>query len=164
MAKTRPAPPARKPATTKRAPAPKAAEPARPVKAGYVLEDQIGFRLRRAHQRASEIFNRVMAEFALTPTQFAALVKLHDEGPISQNHLSRLTGMDPATALGVIGRLGRQGLVNTRSDPADGRASLLTLTIQGAEAVVAMKASRSRFRARRWPPCRRRKQKFWSIC
>ena len=144
MAKTPHAPLARKPATAKRAPAPKpvkgGGDPAKAAKTGYVLEDQIGYRLRRAHQRASEIFNRVMAEFALTQTQFAALVKLHDEGPISQNHLSRLTGIDPATALGVVGRLSRQGLVHARPDPADGRASLLSLTGQGVEAVVTMKA------------------------
>ena len=37
-------------------------------------------------------------------------------------------------------RLSRQGLVHARPDPADGRASLLSLTGQGVEAVVTMKA------------------------
>ena len=39
----------------------------------YRLEDQVGFLLRCAHQRATEIFSAVMGRFAVTPTQFAAL-------------------------------------------------------------------------------------------
>ena len=46
--------------------------------ADYALEDQVGYLLRCAHQRATETFNAVMAEFGVTPTQFAALAKLDD--------------------------------------------------------------------------------------
>ena len=53
------------------------AGPMRPAPAhGYLLDEQIGFRLRRAHQRATVIFNDLMADFDVTPTQFAALAKL----------------------------------------------------------------------------------------
>ena len=67
------------------------------VAASYVLEDQVGFLLRCAHQRATETFNAVMGEFSITPTQFAALAKLDDLQAVSQNQLGRLTAMDPAT-------------------------------------------------------------------
>src|SRR5689334_23773594 len=79
--------------------------------AAYVLEDQVGFLLRCAHQRATEVFNAVMERFAVTPTQFAALAKLDDLGSVSQNQLGRLTRMDPATVSGVVGRLIARGLV-----------------------------------------------------
>src|SRR6185312_15846978 len=69
---------------------------------GYVLEEQIGFVLRRAHQRHVAIFAESMAELGLTPTQFSALAKIRDEGPVSQNRLGRLTSMDPANILGVV--------------------------------------------------------------
>ena len=107
----------------------------------YVLDDQIGFRLRRAHQRASVIFNDVMARFDVTPTQFAALAKLDDLGIVSQNQLGRATAMDPATILGVVGRLVRQGLMRTRPDPIDGRQMLLELTPEGKAQMVTMKAA-----------------------
>ena len=77
--------------------------------AAYMLEDQVGFLLRCAHQRATEIFNAVMGRFAVTPTQFAALAKLDDLGSVSQNQLGRLTRMDPATVSGVVGRLIARG-------------------------------------------------------
>lgn len=107
----------------------------------YRLEEQVGFRLRRAHQRASVIFNDVMARFDVTPTQFAALAKLHDVGPISQNQLGRLTAMDPATILGVVGRLVRQNLARARPEPEDQRLIVIELTIEGRTQVEAMKAA-----------------------
>ena len=42
---------------------------------GYRLEDQVGFYLRRAGQRHAAIFAEHMTD-ELTPTQWAALVKL----------------------------------------------------------------------------------------
>lgn len=102
----------------------------------YVLEDQVGFRLRKAHQRATETFNAVMAEFGVTPTQFAALAKLHTLGPVSQNQLGRLTAMDPATIFGVVGRLMKRGLVRQSVDTDDARMVLVSLTPEG-EALAA---------------------------
>ncbi len=118
----------------------KAASAKTPPKGDYALEDQIGFHLRRAHQRATVIFNEVMGQFDITPTQFAALAKIDDEGSISQNHLGRLTAMDPSTILGVIGRLARQGLVHVRSTPGDARLSMIELTLDGQKRVAEMKA------------------------
>lgn len=107
--------------------------------AGYVLEDQVGYLVRRVHQRATGIFNAVMADHDVTPTQFAALAKLDDLGRVSQNELGRLTAMDPATIWGVISRLSKRGYVAQSSDPADGRLVILELTPEGSTAVQAMK-------------------------
>jgi len=97
----------------------------------YELEAQIGFLLRRAHQRHVAIFADCMADLGLTPTQFSALVKIRDEGGVSQNRLGRLTAMDPSTILGVVQRLLQRRLVARGSDPRDPRASMLTLTPAG---------------------------------
>ena len=105
----------------------------------FQLEDYVGHLLRKASQRSAEIFQRVMSEFDVTPTQFAALVKLGDEGEVSQNVLGRLTAMDPATILGVISRLRRRGLVESRLDPNDGRRILLQLTDEGKALVAEMR-------------------------
>lgn len=110
------------------------------VQDGYVLEAQIGYLIRRAHQRATDIFNTVMAGFEITPTQYAALAKLDDLGAVSQNQLGRLTAMDPATIFGVAGRLARRGLVSQSVDPKDARLVLLDLTAEGKALVTEMKA------------------------
>jgi MarR family transcriptional regulator, lower aerobic nicotinate degradation pathway regulator len=107
---------------------------------GYVLEDQIGFHLRRAHQRATSIFHDVMAQFDVTPTQFAALAKIDELGAVSQTFLGRLTGMDAATILGVVGRLLRQGLIIARAEPGDMRMTVLELSPKGRMSIDSMKA------------------------
>jgi len=100
----------------------------------YVLEDQVGHMLRRAHQRASAIFQEVMSE-GLTPPQFAALVKIRDFGTVSQNRLGRSVAMDPATSQGVTQRLLAKGLIGRRDDPEDRRRALLSLTPEGGALV-----------------------------
>jgi DNA-binding MarR family transcriptional regulator len=105
----------------------------------YVLEDQIGHLLRRAHQRATAIFTAELGEvFQITPTQYAALVKLHDLGEQSQNQLGRLTAMDRATIQGVIRRLEQRQLIERSGDPGDRRRSSLRLTKAGEALVAAM--------------------------
>ncbi len=106
--------------------------------AGYRLEAQVGHLLRRAHQRASATFAKHIGDPQITPTQFAALVKLADEGELSQHHLGRLTAMDPATIQGVIRRLKGRALIALRSDPADRRRMLWRLTPEGAALVARL--------------------------
>lgn len=98
---------------------------------GYALEDQVGHLLRRANQRHTAIFFDALHEQNLTPTQFAALVKIGDENEVSQNRLGRLTAMDPATILGVVKRLQERDLIAGRPDPDDRRRSLWQLSEQG---------------------------------
>lgn len=100
---------------------------------GYVLEQQVGHLLRRAHQRHTSIFQAMIGDDQLTPLQFAAMMKLADVGETSQNQLGRLTAMDAATMQGVIKRLLARGLIERRPDPGDRRRLLLTLTGGGRE-------------------------------
>ncbi len=96
----------------------------------YTLERQVGFMLRLAQQRHTTIFASRMIE-ELTPTQWAAIAKLKEIGPSSQNLLGRLTAMDGATIKGVIDRLTRRGFTSAKPDPADGRRLLVALTGRG---------------------------------
>jgi len=101
----------------------------------YVLDEQIGFILRQVSQRHTTIFMTMMGE-DLTPTQWAALAKLHQAGPLSQNLLGRQTAMDAATIKGVVDRLTKRGLTGTSPDPDDGRRLLVALTPEGAATVA----------------------------
>lgn len=107
----------------------------------YQVEQQIGFILRLVHQRASSIFDAVMGEFGVTPTQFTTMIKLQDAGEISQNRLGRMAAMDPATTFGVISRLKKRGSVTQRTDPDDARRILLRLSPDGASQTSRMRAA-----------------------
>ncbi|MBC9879105.1 MarR family transcriptional regulator [Bradyrhizobium sp. INPA01-394B] len=104
----------------------------KPAKPSYVLDEQVGFILRQVWQRHSAIFSRDIGT-NLTPTQWAALSKLAETGPCSQNQLGRLTAMDVATIKGVIDRLTARGLTETSQDPEDGRRLLVSLTRAGQQ-------------------------------
>jgi DNA-binding MarR family transcriptional regulator len=104
----------------------------------YRIEDQIGYLLRRAHQRASAIFQTTIGDPNITPTQYSSLVKLHEYTELSQNHLGRLVGMDKATMQGVVRRLKDRGLVDSRPDPGDARRTLLSLTLDGQRVVATL--------------------------
>ena len=76
-----------------------------PASRPYRIEEQVGYLLRRAHQRASSIFQVTIGDPNITPTQYSSMVKLHEYTELSQNHLGRLVGMDKATMQGVVRRL-----------------------------------------------------------
>ena len=100
----------------------------------YVLGEQIGFLLRKANQRHTEIFSKVMPE-DMTPTRFAAMVKLYEFGHVSQNELGRMTAMDVATIKGVVDRLKTRNLVQSTKDSDDARRQLVSLTPRGEELI-----------------------------
>jgi DNA-binding MarR family transcriptional regulator len=103
---------------------------------GYVLDEQIGFLLRIAMQRHTAVFMSRMLE-GLTQTQFAALAKLFEVGPCSQNQLGRLIYLDAATIKGVVDRLSLRRLVTVVDDTRDRRRRAVALTPRGREVAEA---------------------------
>jgi DNA-binding MarR family transcriptional regulator len=99
------------------------------------LEDQVGFLLRRAYQRASSNLIDRIGPYDLTAPQFATLARLYERGTLSQNLLGRLVAMEPANIRDVVLRLKRRRLVMTRRDPDDGRLTLVSLTASGMSLV-----------------------------
>ena len=101
----------------------------------FRLDDQVGFLLRRAYQRAGTNLVERIGIYDLTPPQFATLARLHEREKISQNLLGRLVGMEPANIRDVVQRLKRRRLVATERDPADARQILVRLTPAGLDLV-----------------------------
>lgn len=105
----------------------------------YVLDEQVAFLMRVAMQRHTAIFmSRMIA--GLTQMQFAALAKLHEVGPCSQNQLGRLIFLDAATTKGVIDRLAARRLITALPDPHDRRRRAIALTKLGRS--VAARATK----------------------
>jgi DNA-binding MarR family transcriptional regulator len=96
----------------------------------YLLDEQVGFLLRRAHQRHTSIFSSAMQN-DIPPSQFAVLAKLAEIGPESQNELGRLTAMDSATIKGVVDRLTVRGFLVSVDSPRDTRLRVIDLTAKG---------------------------------
>jgi DNA-binding MarR family transcriptional regulator len=99
----------------------------------YNLDQQIGYQLRLATQRHLEIFGAILPD--ITPTQFSVLVRLHERGELSQNHLGREVAMDTATVKGVVSRLKAKQWVDIRQSLTDRRKLIVSLTEGGREYV-----------------------------
>lgn len=102
-----------------------------------MLDEQIGFLLRKALQRNSEIFFSLMRS-ELTPTRFAVMAKLKEMGSLSQNELGRHTAMDVATTKGVVERLKKLDLVKTSQDPHDARKHIIKLSDTGEKMISSI--------------------------
>jgi MarR family transcriptional regulator, lower aerobic nicotinate degradation pathway regulator len=101
------------------------------ARTGYSLRHHPAHLLRRAHQRATATFQAVMGADDLTPTQFGALATILKHGELSQNHLGRITAMDPSTISLVVRALSKRDLILRRPSATDQRMSMITLTDKG---------------------------------
>ena len=123
-----------------------------PEGGAYTVEHQIGYLLRRAHQRATALFQANIGDPGTTPTQFTSMVKLGEHGELSQNLLGRLVGLDKATTQGVVRRLRDRALIAARPDPTDARRTLLRLTPSGEQVLARLVANGPRVSAETLKP------------
>lgn len=90
-----------------------------------------GFLIRRAHQISSALFVRECQAFDVTPTQYGVLYALEHCPAIDQATLAFLVRFDRSTTAMVVGLLEDRGLVERRTDLADRRRRVLTLSVAG---------------------------------
>ena len=104
---------------------------------GIALHETPGHLLRRAQQRAVDLFVQAVGERGLRPPQFALLLAAYRNPEASQSELVRLTGIDRSTAADMITRLAGRGLIRRVRAEADGRVNRLSVTAEGVAALEA---------------------------
>jgi DNA-binding MarR family transcriptional regulator len=82
----------------------------------------------------------MLAQLKVSPGQYGVLMALGEAGPLGQQRLAELVGVDPRNAVPLIDALAEQGLVRREVDPVDRRRRVLDLTAKG-RGVVADLAS-----------------------
>ena len=96
-------------------------------------------RLRVALARLSRWLRR--HELAgLTPTQLAALATIGKTGPMRLGDLAAAEGIAPSTLTRLVTALEDSGYVRRLADPSDARASTLTITPHGQDALQRIRA------------------------
>ena len=97
----------------------------------FALEVHNAHLIRRAHQRATAMFQKMLGDRRLTPTQLAVLGTLDRFPDQPQYELGRRTAIDTATLSSMIRRLEVAGLVERVSSPQDQRMQLVRLSDRG---------------------------------
>lgn len=78
----------------------------------------------------------MLAERGLTPHHYGLLMALAELGPLGQQRLSELAGIDPRNAVPVIDGLAERGLLVRDVHPGDRRRRVLALTDRGGDVVA----------------------------
>jgi DNA-binding MarR family transcriptional regulator len=101
----------------------------------FDLSSNVNYLLRRAHQRADDLFAEAMSGLDVTPRQATLLFIIGQNVGISLSGLTRVSGVDRGTISEMVPRMEQRGLLVQAKADDDGRAKALRLTLSG-EALV----------------------------
>lgn len=103
-----------------------------------------GFLLRKVSTASFEAFSEVLAEHDLHPMHFGMLTIIEAEEPVSQQELSRRTGIDPSTMVARMDALDERGYVERVRHADDRRSYEITLTASGRELLTELRSEADR--------------------
>jgi DNA-binding MarR family transcriptional regulator len=103
-----------------------------------VLNDVIGFRLRRIQNHLSRGFSDRIARKEIKPGAFSAMALISANAGLSQTTLSREIGFDKATVVAILDSLEDLGWAERRRSTEDRRRHALYLTKTGQKALQKM--------------------------
>src|SRR5260221_5216594 len=104
-----------------------------------VLDELLGYRLRRAQVAMFIAFHEATKGMNITPPRFSALVVIGANPGIRQTVLGNVLGIARSGAMLLTDWFEDRGLVERRHLPSDGRAWGLHLTRKGQDLVERMK-------------------------
>ena len=98
--------------------------------------DDLGFLLAKATQRWNELLAERFTAAGwedVSPSYGSVLVPLFEEDGLRMGELARRARLSKQAMTELVRRLERDGLVVRRTDPTDGRASIVSLTERGRD-------------------------------
>lgn len=95
------------------------------------VEDCVSFLLGKAYQHVAAAAKSRLAQYGVTPTQYAVLKVLWEHDGQSGAELGHRLQFDSATVTGLLDRLAHAGLIERHADAADRRINRVVLTPRG---------------------------------
>ncbi|MEU4449445.1 MarR family transcriptional regulator [Actinosynnema sp. NPDC050801] len=117
------------------------------------MADRLGMALVRMNKMHACVAAH-MSKSGLDKASFVLLANLNQLGPSRASALAEAVFSDPSTVSRQVATLVKDGLVERRADPEDGRASVLAVTGAGARLLAERRAQRNAALARLfadWP-------------
>jgi len=110
-------------------------DPHKPGTTYGVLDELVGYAIRRAQLVITEKFDARFGPMGITTQRFSALVLISENPGLKQTDLADLMGIARSGALAIVAALDRQGLIERGTNASDRRAQALTLSHAGAALV-----------------------------
>src|SRR5262245_40824857 len=112
------------------------------------VQEELAPRLRLAVTRTARRL-RQEGGTDLSPSQLAALATIERHGPLSPSELADRERIKRPTATRVVRILQGAKLIERVQDPADGRASILSITAEGRALLRRLRARKTAYLAER---------------
>lgn len=92
---------------------------------------RLGYLLKHAQRRFAELTRASLAPLGIDSSEWAALICLDDQRPLSQAEVAKRAGIDRTTMVALIDELQQKGLLQRRPDHDDRRKNVVQLTTAG---------------------------------
>jgi len=113
-----------------------------------VLDEHLGYFVRRLQVWIFQDFVRSLAARDIRPAQYSVLVVIEANPGLSQADLSERLGIERARLVRLLDGLEKRGLIRRRRSPSDRRSHALHLTAQGERDLAPIKALAAEHEAR----------------
>jgi len=104
-----------------------------------VLNERLGYFIRRAQLWVFQDFIRRLSSIDISPAEFSVLVVIGANTGLSQAELAATLGIERARLVRLLHRLEKRGLTQRLPSSADGRRHALRLTADGQKLLVRAK-------------------------
>jgi DNA-binding MarR family transcriptional regulator len=101
------------------------------AKAG--LTQHAGFLLAQLGRAMTRQYRCALSPIGLKPRETQALLRLRDEGPMSQQALGTALDTDASNLVGLLNDLEAESLISRRRDPEDRRRHVVEVSMRGAK-------------------------------
>src|SRR6478609_1267492 len=105
-----------------------------------VLNERLGYFVRRAQLWVFQDFIRRLSSLDISPAEFSVLVVIGANTGLSQSELATTLGIERARLVRLLHRLERRGLTQRLPSSADGRRHALRLTGEGQRVLARAKS------------------------
>jgi DNA-binding MarR family transcriptional regulator len=112
----------------------------RPVLDLGVLDEHLGYFVRRLQVWIFQDFVRTLSAFDIRPAQFSVLVVIEANPGLSQADLGETLGIERARLVRLLDGLEKRGLTRRQPSPTDRRSHALSLTEAGVAALKRIKS------------------------
>jgi DNA-binding MarR family transcriptional regulator len=113
-----------------------------------VLNEHLGYFIRRLQVWVFQDFMRALAAEGVRPAQYSVLVVIEANPGLPQSDIADVLGIERARFARLLDRLDKRGYTERRSSPHDRRSHALYLTREGQRALKRIKAAAARHEAK----------------
>lgn len=103
-----------------------------------ILEDLMGYALRRAQIRIYQDFLDALDAWSITPPRFSAMIIIDGNAQMKLTELAAAMGIARSGAVEVVNSLEKLGFVSRSDSAVDKRAHALALTSAGKQALAGI--------------------------